>query len=368
MSEYLRTYKAVLTVLSPVFIGNGCKISKKEYIFLRNEGKVYVPGMAKFFEFLAEKGLTDKYEQYMLYKNCGLANWLYDNGIGKKEFLKWTAYTLDARNAEFKNQESIEIQTFIKDAYGCPYIPGSGLKGALRTALLADNIIQNKGKYSDDANKILNAKLSGRRKDILAEEIKNIETKAFNTLQRNPKKQDDAVNSCLSGLRISDSKPLDTNCLVLCRKIDEKPDGSKSTPNILRECLKPGTKVEFDLIIDSSITGLTPESIMEAVNNFGECYYCEFAKGFRYSLPLEKGTIFIGGGAGYATKTITYQIIGSRNVPYVSQIIDATLSNKAKKEHAHFKDRELGVSPHTLKRTYFDSRLQDIGLCKLDII
>lgn len=31
-----------------------------------------------------------------------------------------------------------DLNTFVKDAFGRPYIPGSSLKGALRTAILND--------------------------------------------------------------------------------------------------------------------------------------------------------------------------------------------------------------------------------------
>ena len=50
----------------------------------------------------------------------------------------------------------------------------------------------------------------------------------------------------MAGLRISDSKPISADCLILCRKKDKMPNGTVKELNILRECIRPGTKLEFD--------------------------------------------------------------------------------------------------------------------------
>ena len=42
-----------------------------------------------------------------------------------------------------------DIQQHIKDPYGNPYIPGSSIKGMIRTIMLAYDIINNPEKYSD---------------------------------------------------------------------------------------------------------------------------------------------------------------------------------------------------------------------------
>ena len=42
MQDYLKTYRAVLTVHGPLHIGAGHSISKKEYIFDSRAQKVYI--------------------------------------------------------------------------------------------------------------------------------------------------------------------------------------------------------------------------------------------------------------------------------------------------------------------------------------
>ena len=80
--------------------------------------------------------------------------------------------------------------SFVKDAYGLPYIPGSSLKGMHRTILLSYDIHLNKDKYCDvkDALERIN---SGVRKSILAKENREIEHLSFNQLDRTKEKYDD---------------------------------------------------------------------------------------------------------------------------------------------------------------------------------
>ena len=39
---------------------------------------------------------------------------------------------------------------------------------------------------------------------------------------------------------------------------------------LLRECIKPDTTVEFDLTIDTTLTEITVDNIIEAINNFAK--------------------------------------------------------------------------------------------------
>lgn len=47
----------------------------------------------------------------------------------------WADYRMNTGDIVSGRRLSL-LDTFIKDLYGCPYIPGSSLKGALRTILL----------------------------------------------------------------------------------------------------------------------------------------------------------------------------------------------------------------------------------------
>ena len=71
-----------------------------------------------------------------------------------------------------------------------------------------------------------------------------------------------------------------------------------------------------------------------------------------------------GGGAGYLSKTVTYGIMhGPEAVRVTAEIIDATLGDRARREHRHSRDPVTGVSPHTLKCTRYQGRLCQMGAC-----
>ena len=49
MNEYLKCYKVKLHVLSPVHIGSGTKIGKKEYIYMPWNHQVIIPDIQKMY-------------------------------------------------------------------------------------------------------------------------------------------------------------------------------------------------------------------------------------------------------------------------------------------------------------------------------
>ncbi len=373
MNNYLKTYKIILAVQSPVYIGSGKNINKKEYIFDYRTNTVHIPDFEKMFNFMYSKRLLEKYQDYLLKDRRDFSRWLKENGLLPKDYMPWIAYSLSAGDALEEMKSKKEIYSFVKDAYGKPYIPGSSLKGAIRTALLAHCILNNKSKYANSAQAVMKADTS-RKRTLMVREASGIEEMTFNTLGRidskgKPIKPSNAVNDVMSGIRISDSKPLDVSALVLCQKVDENTQGMDRKMPLLRECLKPGTTVEFDLTIDTSLSPFGKDDIMAAINSFAQDNAAVFDSKFKSNGILKKDTIVIGGGAGYQTKTVSYALLGKspQSVKRISQIIDATLGGKAKTEHKHYKDRQLGVSPHTAKRTYYQNKKYTMGVCTIAI-
>lgn len=375
MNDYLKTYKIILTTQSPVHVGSGKKIGKKEYIFDFRTNTVHIPDFAKMFGYMRNTRNLEKYQDYLLKDNRDFAWWLKTNNILQKDYKNWIDYSLSAGDAVEDLKSKKEIYTFVKDAYGCPYIPGSSLKGAIRTALLANDIIKNRLKYSNSSSNVMNSNLlNTKRNYLLQKENKEVEQHYFNTINRTdadgkPVPKSNAVNDIMSGIRISDSKPLDISCLVLCSKVDENTAGVEREIPMLRECLKPGTTIEFDMVIDTTLCSFDKDDILAAINNFALCNAQYFDSSFKKNGILAKNTIVIGGGTGYQTKTVIYPLLGksARSVERISKIIDATLSQKQRNEHKHSKDRRIGISPHTIKRTYYLKKKYNMGVCTIAI-
>jgi len=63
-------------------------------------------------------------------------NGLKINKVSAKDYLPWVKYRLSCGNFLLE-KNAINVFECIKDSYNNPYIPGSSLKGMLRTILLS---------------------------------------------------------------------------------------------------------------------------------------------------------------------------------------------------------------------------------------
>ncbi len=363
MNEYLKTYQMKLTAIGPVYVGSGREINKKEYMFYKSK-TLGVVNTYKLYSYLQNKGLASEYETYLLDNNkLGLKAWLAKHQIEPEDVVDCIRYQVDCGDALEEGGNRLQISECVKDAYHMPYIPGSSIKGMLRTILLAYEIQKNKSAYSGMKQTMKYNLSDGKGRNILKREIGQMETIAFHTL-KNEKRKEDALNDNMSGLQVSDSEPLEVKDLVLCQKIDIMPDGTTNKLNILRESVKPGTEIIFSISIDSTRCPYTIEDIMEAIQSFGQMYYDNFLSTFQKFTRPAADTVYLGGGAGFATKTIDYPLYGDDALEIIKEIFDKTLSPKAKREHKHYLDHRYGVSPHMVKCTKYGGQILQMGMCK----
>ena len=367
MAKGLQHYTITLITEGPLFIGSGKTIGKKEYIFDARRQLVHIPDLVKMNRFFLERRLEKAYEEYILNDKRDFAAWLRSNQIDEHQYRSWVRYSIDSGDAVFEQRGKKEIATFLKDAYGCPYVPGSSLKGALRTVLLAAEVLNEPDRFRRSRNAVRNAELRPGSKGNLREEKNQLEQGVFHTLNRNEKRKSDAVNDLLCGLRIGDSEPLRVDDLALCQKIDVTRDGVDKRLPILRECIRPETEIRFPLTIDPRYCTLTPQDIMEAANQFVRFYDKCFLEKFPTRDIRGGGNLYLGGGCGYVSKTVTYPLLGEQSVRRVSEIINATLSRTAAIQHKHSRDASRGVSPHMIKCTQYDGQLYEMGACSLEI-
>ena len=88
MNDFLKHYKVKIHVLSPIYIGNGMKIGKKEYIHLPWDRLVIIPDIERMYQALSRKGLAAEYQTYLLKNNRDdLGVWLIQKGYQKKDYL-----------------------------------------------------------------------------------------------------------------------------------------------------------------------------------------------------------------------------------------------------------------------------------------
>ena len=376
MGNFLKNYKMKIHALSPIFIGCGEKIGKKEYIYLPWDHKVIVPFIEKVYYSLAKKGKGSAYLEYML-KNTkdDMGIWLKQQGIQREEYERWMRYELDAGDipltgAGFRNADARKIACFIKDPYGMPYVPGSSIKGMIRTALLSWEISQNNEKYAVLKEDI--RRKSGeqaKRNVFLDKETRELEAKAFHGYRsRESEKKTrlaDAVNSKLSGLIVSDSQPIPMDRLTLSQKIDYSLDGREKALPILRETLAPGTDIYFEISIDTSWCPYSIEDILTALAFFQKKCYENFYSRFKRGSKSED-IVWLGGGAGFVSKTILYPIFDREAVRITNSVFKNTLPSKTYDMHNHSRDISLGIAPHVCKCTRYRGQLYDMGMGRIE--
>ncbi|MCR5420938.1 MAG: type III-A CRISPR-associated RAMP protein Csm5 [Lachnospiraceae bacterium] len=363
MKEYLKSYDVKLEVIGPVFVGSGREINKKEYLFLP-ENKIGVIDPIKTYQLMEKRSLKNQYEDYMLNDNrTYLKDWFYSKGIKQKDLSEIMRYVLEKGDTTLQKGLRTQVMEFVKDPYGKAYIPGSTLKGMLRTIILMKNLFDNE--CTDLKKKFKYAIPNEReayRNVYLAREMRNTEAVFLNTLNKNEERREDAVNDILSGFIISDSKPIEMDNFVLCQKIERHVDGTEKRLNLLRECIKPGTIVEFTITMDHSIVPWDIDYVIKAVNLFDDIYYEHFLSKFSGMGRICDQTVYVGGGAGYATKSIMYAMFREDAVKYIPVIFKNT---NVPEMHRHDKDKYLGVAPHIVKCTYFEGETLQFGECRI---
>lgn len=384
MGNEYRHYTMRLTTLAPVFIGDGKKLTKKEYI-LKDTGKeiiVMIPDIKKLYQFLKRSKKEQIFSEFLKNPVQGdLRRWLEETaGIAIQPFVQYRFEIAKIPNVgsqknnkkQGSENELKDIATFIKDSFGQPYIPGSSIKGMIRTALLAYELERE----GEQGNRELQERLKEIRQKMeeemsKREYLKNVkrqtaelETLILHTLGRKKDKPQDALNSVMKGLIIGDSKPIGTEHLMLAPKIDVSLDGKESGMSIpiYREALKPGVEVQFEISLSQEFP-YSIEDIFKALEFFNQISNRYFYK--KFNRENKEGTVYLGGGVGFLSKTVVYPAFRAEGLGLVDKLFYNTLGENYN-IHKHYRDKHLGVSPHACKCTKYNGKTYNMGICKLE--
>jgi len=146
--EINHIYKLKLNILTPVFIGAG---KEKDWIkgldFIFTKENLFIFDQQKLFSTLFKKGLNEKYLELISQQNVNDIEKFFNENFSTEELEK---ISLDHRNDNANNRPSNEIKTFIRNGLNQPYIPGSSIKGAIRSILF--NYIFNSEKLYETYN------------------------------------------------------------------------------------------------------------------------------------------------------------------------------------------------------------------------
>lgn len=358
--DHLQIFDLTLNVWAPLFVGNGSSYTKKEYMYNTRNGKVSFLDEQKFFSFLVEHDLVDRYGQFMLSEQSNLWAFLSkDCGISDAELKTLTRYQIEVGDALDAEHSLKEIHAFQRNAQGHAYIPGSSIKGALRTAWLLSAVL---------ADRSTGHSLAPNRRATFPEE-KYVNQLRLRTL-KDGSIAPDAVNSIFRGIQVSDSLPIPDNCMMLAGKTDSATDGGTHSINLCRECVAPGTAIRFKLTLDQSVLKgrITKDSLLEAIQQFDAYYQQTYARHFTLprsavNLP-QQPYLILGGGSGFFAKSLAYPYLGEK------EGLRWTAEQMAQmfRKHKHERDAEKGISPHTMKYARFRGRLYPYGYCGVSIL
>ena len=357
--DHLQVFDLILTVWSPLFVGSGKSYAKKEYLYNSRSGKVSFFDEQKFFRFLVEHDLVDRYSQFMLGRESNLWAFLTrDCGIPAADLKPLTRYEIQVGDALDADHSLKEIHAFQRDAYGRACIPGSSVKGALRTAWLLDAV-----RKDTDPGHILP---SGRK----STPVPFPEERYVSLLHLDEKRRSNAVNSIFRGIQVSDSAPIPDERMMLAGKADAFPDGGTRRIPLCRECIAPGTRIRFRLTLDQSVLKgrITKESLEQAIQRYDAYYQETYGKKFTppagsVNLP-QQPYLILGGGAGFFAKSLAYPYLGEQEglrwtARQMSQMFP---------KHKHERDLETGISPHTMKYARFRGQFYPYGYCGVNLV
>ena len=374
---HLETYDVILTVRTPLHIGSGHVINKQEYAYDPRSKTVRIIDMDRFLQMLAEKQLASEYENFIIrgaYKG-GLSEFLAANSFTPSEIDGLTLYTCSVKGVfeepaaqsggygRKPKEPKNEIAQFIRLKDGRPYLPGSSLKGALRTCLFT-TLCRDDTDLGDFLK--ISYKPNGKI-DVFRTTVgdKQAGEAVFNTLKINPKRPRDAVNSIMKSISISDSEPLSSDSMIICKKTDLLYNGSINKINVLRECVRPGATIKCKLTIDRSIDGVTVDDVRNAVRSFFDFYRKTYLPKFRiptgFALPEGTDNLLLGGGAGFFSKTVIYNLYRYEDAKeYAAKWFESTFP-KGKHEY------EYPIVPHTLNCTQYQNHLMHFGICGIEV-
>ena len=291
-TEY-RTFQFSLLAMAPIHIGNGEKYTSREFIY--ENGYFYFPDMGKFYNRMVEKDYDQKFERFLQEtkpspRNNRLISFLEDNRISDRNFggYRIIETKLETNNNYLRGGALNQVSKFIRDSFGNPYIPGSSLKGAIRTILMNTNPDWN-------------------NKNVVQDEKEN-----KSLIPWGAKKGQD-YDDLFNAIRVSDSKPFSNDRLILVQKWDHKakPPRAKSIP-LYREAIVPSTKINFTITTTTKEAGILIEELGKRAQAFYKAYKNFFLSDFPENKiqPNLQYPIYLGAGSGAWTKTLFQQADG----------------------------------------------------------
>lgn len=335
-----KTYELSLTTLAPVHIGGNKTYTQKEYIYENDE--YYFPDMDKLYSHICslDSGLMNDFEDFLLDKGryrykrgagARLINFLDNNRIKERNFggYRIEGLGLEDPRSNYKNRSRPAninvVSAFVKDGLNRPYIPGSSLKGAIRTILVNTYFKQ---KYPKDTDKRI--KWGG-------------------------------VSDIFHNIRVADEITFSPEDLVLVRKWDYSKRRNREKENpipLYRESLRHNHPLCFNITCEGEEACFLIKNLEGYAKEHYRAYYNKFLKFLNdnYITTLSNtdrdaldSYLYLGAGTGFWTKSMLHDF---------------------KKPRGHGRMRMIGDGVHKLTKLSnrnTENYFVEMGKCRFEI-
>lgn len=290
--------KVKIKTLTPVHIGTGKKLGKPE--FLDNHRISY----DKLFELIAE----EKQEEFISWieqnPNIDVGQIQNQFKLNTKEIInKCGLYSI---SGSFQR----EVNEGIKDSSYKLFIPGSSLKGSLRTALMYKVLANSSGRsfLSKQLDALKNeAKNTRGNQKIIKELLKSSDDKIVEEIficgflkDKNGKTEtvyDDQKYDLLKLIRIADSTSVSTNEFGEISELQvyalKKIPAHKSF-RINTESIRENVEMEFDISVDIEFLKRAKEELNKQNTDFGKKYFIGIEKKLKnlFEIDIKNDTEF----------------------------------------------------------------------------
>jgi len=368
---HLERIPVTLTVKSPLYIGSGEKLTAMEYI-LDDRNTVYVPSIPAMIDAFSnawQRGLSDDFLRFIMApgKSKKLGDFIRQRRLPLNPLPKWVCYTVQAQR-DIRGMNT--FLTFIKNPDGQAYIPGSSIKGALRTALIAL-------KMDDRTRKGLWEDLHDPKKDRRMPDLERTLRMLTCSVDDSGRPMNNAVNDLLRAIEISDSAALPVDALTVCCRhwLSENGEERQSRSPIYMECLRPGIQTRFYLTVDHSLwpEGVDAVAILrQALSEWDAlCHraHQDYFQHFLGDLGLFDGApIVLGGGAGFHRKSLIYKT--SDYPEQAAQLAHEVLRRQFTQRNGRCTYRPpqgAKTAPYLFKAARFEGAYYPLGVCVLQL-
>jgi len=286
-----------IKTLTPVHISSGNKLTGLD--FAVENGRVIVLDTPKLFKALEEKG-------------CDLLKAVEDLGT-RKISLKDLVRDFDLKLEDFKRYEAklvgnvgSEISEQIK-TNEMPYIPGSSIKGAIRTAILWYAVKNDKSLLDFAINHLKKLVRGQVTSNVLKHADDKLEKKVFG---ENPREDFMRVvrvtdSAEFNSLRVYEIKILGSSVRGVCVECIDENDTAQIEMEVDKRILEVKS-IKSDLVRDiDTIAEITREFSLELIKSELNYNYDSRTKSILKEIAKVRGILLrVGWGTGWYSKTI----------------------------------------------------------------